>query len=99
MHDLSGYSSAASTRFNAAAQYSSLLLQPRSSRLTPVSGSAFEKTAPDMSWLGAAASRYHHEAAMNFGHHHGMEAAAGAYTAASAYGAAMTAAITGMDSH
>lgn len=89
MHDL-GYSSA-SNRFNA--QYSSLLLQPRSSRLTPVPG-AFEKAGADMSWLGAA--RYHHEAAMNFGHHHGMEAAG--YTA-SAYGAAMTAAISGMDSH
>lgn len=89
MHDL-GYSSA-SNRFNA--QYSSLLLQPRSSRLTPVSG-AFDKAGADMSWLGAA--RYHHEAAMNFGHHHGMEAAG--YTA-SAYGAAMSAAISGMESH
>lgn len=89
MHEL-GYTSA-SNRFNA--QYSSLLLQPRSSRLTPVSG-AFEKSGADMSWLGAA--RYHHEAAMNFGHHHGMEAAG--YTA-SAYGAAMTAAISGMESH
>jgi len=90
MHEL-GYSSA-SNRFNA--QYSPLLLQPssmRSTRLTPVSGacSAFDKSAPDMSWLGAA--RYHHDA-INFAGHHSIDAN---YTASAAYGAAMSAAMSG----
>lgn len=90
MHDL-GYTSA-SNRFNA--QYSSLLLQPasmRSARLTPVSGScsAFEKSTPDMSWLGA---RYHHDA-INFASHHPIDTAN--YTASAAYGAAMSAAMSG----
>ncbi len=92
IHDLS-YSSA-SNRFNA--QYSSLLLQPasmRSTRLTPVSAtcSGFEKPAPDMSWPTSA--RYHHEATMNFAGHHSMDPTN--YSASAAYGAAMTAAMSG----
>lgn len=87
-HEL-GYSS--SNRFNA--QYSSLLLQPssglRSSRLTPVSAACgFDKPPHDMAWLGA---RYHHDA-INFAGHHGIDAN---YSATAAYGAAMTAAMSG----
>ena len=93
IHDLS-YTSA-SNRFNA--QYGSLLLQPasmRSSRLPPVSGACqpFDKTAGDMSW--PASARYHHEASMNFGGHHTMDPTN--YSASAAYGAAMSAAMSGM---
>ncbi|KAI1286795.1 Protein disulfide-isomerase A5 [Halotydeus destructor] len=96
MHDL-GYSSA-SNRFNA--QYSSLLLQPssiRSTRLAPVSGAcgAFDKTghhATDMSWLGAA--RYHHDAINFAAGHHSIDPTN--YSATAAYGAAMTAAMSGV---
>ena len=94
IHDLSSYSSA-SNRFNA--QYSSLLLQPasmRSTRLTPVSATCtgFEKSTPDMSWPTSA--RYHHEATMNFPGHHTMDPSN--YSASAAYGAAMSAAMSGM---
>jgi len=92
IHDFSSYSSA-SNRFNA--QYSSLLLQPasmRSTRLTPVPATCtgFEKSAPDMSWPSTA--RYHHDT-MNFAGHHSMDPSN--YSASAAYGAAMTAAMSG----
>ncbi|XP_054163752.1 probable serine/threonine-protein kinase DDB_G0282963 [Oppia nitens] len=96
IHDLSSYSSAASNRFNA--QYSSLLLQPasmRSTRLTPVSAtcSGFDKSTNDtMSW--PTTSRYH-ESAMNFAAHPSIDPSN--YSASAAYGAAMSAAMSGLD--
>lgn len=65
----------------------------------------FDKTGQGegmTSWLGSAA-RCHHEAAINFAghhhHHHGMDPSSGYTTTAAAYEAAMTAAISGMETH
>jgi len=106
IHDLSSYSSAVGTgshRFNP--QYSSLLLQPasmRSTRLTPVSatctgfGTGDKGSVAESMTAWPTNSRYHHESAMNFaaGAHPGLDPSG--YSASAAYGAAMSAAMSGM---